>query len=216
MLAFALKRLGDRAAGGADRLAHHLLDDLRLGRPGHRHRRRGRAASRHRGDPQVLRLRPARSPSSISIGSAARCAGDFGRSYTLRQPVADVIFARLPVTMILGACAIAFALVLAIPLGVLAAVRPNSFADRFALTLAVVGQAMPTLLVRADLDPLARRHLAAVAHHRLRQLAELRHAGDRARLLRDAGGDAADACRACWRCSPPTTSARRAPRACGP
>src|SRR4051812_10633334 len=29
--------------------------------------------------------------------------GDFGRSYTLRQPVAEVIFARLPVTMALGA-----------------------------------------------------------------------------------------------------------------
>ena len=75
---------------------------------------------------------------------AGALRGDFGRSYTLRQPVADVIFARLPTTMILGACAIAFALVLAIPLGVLAAVRPNSFADRFALTLAVVGQAMPS------------------------------------------------------------------------
>ena len=75
---------------------------------------------------------------------AGALRGDFGRSYTLRQPVADVIFARLPVTMILGASAIAFALVLAIPLGVLAAVRPNSLVDRFALTLAVVGQAMPT------------------------------------------------------------------------
>jgi peptide/nickel transport system permease protein len=69
--------------------------------------------------------------------------GDFGRSYTLRQPVADVIFERLPVTMILGAAAITFALVLAIPLGVWAAVKPNSLVDRFALTLAVVGQAMP-------------------------------------------------------------------------
>ena len=55
-----------------------------------------------------------------------------------------MIFDRLPVTMILGAAAIAFALLLAIPLGVLAAVRPNSLVDRFALTLAVVGQAMPT------------------------------------------------------------------------
>jgi peptide/nickel transport system permease protein len=69
--------------------------------------------------------------------------GDFGRSYTLRQPVADAIFARLPVTMLLGGSAIAFALVLSIPLGVLAAVRPNSIFDRLALTLAVVGQAMP-------------------------------------------------------------------------
>jgi peptide/nickel transport system permease protein len=75
---------------------------------------------------------------------AGAVRGDFGRSYTLRQPVADVIFARLPVTMILGASAIGFALLLAIPLGVLAAVRPNSLADRLALTLAVIGQAMPT------------------------------------------------------------------------
>ena len=69
--------------------------------------------------------------------------GDLGRSFRLRQPVADVIFQRLPVTMLLGACAIIFALVLAIPLGVLAAVKPNSLFDRAALTLAVIGQAMP-------------------------------------------------------------------------
>jgi peptide/nickel transport system permease protein len=70
--------------------------------------------------------------------------GDLGRSYSLRVPVADVIFERLPTTMLLGACAITFGLTLAIPLGVLAAVKPNSFFDRLALTLAVVGQAMPT------------------------------------------------------------------------
>lgn len=70
--------------------------------------------------------------------------GDLGRSFNLRKPVAEVIFQRLPTTMLLGACAITFALLLAIPLGVLAAVRPNSFLDRFALTLAVVGQAMPS------------------------------------------------------------------------
>jgi peptide/nickel transport system permease protein len=75
---------------------------------------------------------------------AGAVQGDFGRSYTLRQPVADVIFSRLPVTMILGGSAIAFALVLAIPLGVLAAVRPNSIFDRLALSIAVIGQAMPT------------------------------------------------------------------------
>ncbi|MGE3065309.1 MAG: ABC transporter permease [Hyphomicrobiaceae bacterium] len=76
------------------------------------------------------------------LSHAAR--GDFGRSYTLRKPVADVIFERLPVTMILGGAAILFALVLAIPLGVAAAVRPNSIIDRFALVVAVVGQAMPS------------------------------------------------------------------------
>ncbi|MCG8561316.1 MAG: ABC transporter permease [Hyphomicrobiales bacterium] len=70
--------------------------------------------------------------------------GDFGRSHYLRADVADVIFERLPTTMLLGVCALSFALALSIPLGVLAAVRPNSLIDRFALTLSVVGQAMPT------------------------------------------------------------------------
>ncbi len=70
--------------------------------------------------------------------------GDFGQSHYLRQPVAAVIFERLPTTMLLGACALLFALVLSIPLGVLAAIRPNSLIDRAALTLAVIGQAMPT------------------------------------------------------------------------
>jgi len=70
--------------------------------------------------------------------------GNFGRSHYLNEDAATVIFNRLPTTMILGACAMAFALALSIPLGVLAAVHPNSIFDRFALTVAVVGQAMPS------------------------------------------------------------------------
>ena len=70
--------------------------------------------------------------------------GDFGQSHYLKAPVAEVIFERLPTTMLLGACALTFALVLSIPLGVLAAIRPNSLIDRLALTIAVIGQAMPS------------------------------------------------------------------------
>ncbi len=70
--------------------------------------------------------------------------GDFGQSHYLRSPVADVIFERLPTTMLLGLFALTFALALSIPLGVLAAIRPNSLIDRVALTIAVVGQAMPS------------------------------------------------------------------------
>ncbi|MFM9940028.1 MAG: ABC transporter permease [Hyphomicrobiaceae bacterium] len=70
--------------------------------------------------------------------------GNLGQSFNLRKPVSEVIFQRLPTTMLLGACAISFALLLAIPLGVLAAVKPNSLIDRFALGLAVIGQAMPS------------------------------------------------------------------------
>ncbi len=70
--------------------------------------------------------------------------GDLGRSHYLKSEVAEVIFDRLPTTMTLGACALLFALVLSIPLGVLAAMRPNTLIDRFALSLAVVGQALPS------------------------------------------------------------------------
>jgi peptide/nickel transport system permease protein len=70
--------------------------------------------------------------------------GDFGQSHYLKKPVSEVIFERLPTTMLLGLCALVFALTLSIPLGVLAAIRPNSLIDRAALTIAVIGQAMPS------------------------------------------------------------------------
>jgi peptide/nickel transport system permease protein len=70
--------------------------------------------------------------------------GNFGISVYLKVPVAKVIFERAPTTMILGACALTFALLLAIPLGVVAAMYSNTIIDRAALTLAVVGQALPS------------------------------------------------------------------------
>ena len=78
------------------------------------------------------------------VWAARAVQGNFGDSYYLKQPVAGILLERLPVTMTLGALALTFALVLSIPLGVLAAIRPNSLIDRFALTLAVVGQALPS------------------------------------------------------------------------
>lgn len=72
--------------------------------------------------------------------------GDFGRSYFLRTPVADVIAGHFTITIILGLCSIAFALLLSIPMGVLAALRPNTPIDRLALAIAVAGQAVPSFL----------------------------------------------------------------------
>jgi peptide/nickel transport system permease protein len=70
--------------------------------------------------------------------------GDLGVSIYLKQPVIEVIKERAPVTMKLGGIALTFALLLSIPLGVLAAMRPNTIFDRAALTLAVFGQALPS------------------------------------------------------------------------
>ena len=83
------------------------------------------------------------------LASALR--GDLGRSYTLRAPVAEVIAARLPTTMFLAAWALAFALAAGIPLGVVAGANPNTLADRLALALAVVGQALPAFLLALTL-----------------------------------------------------------------
>ena len=70
--------------------------------------------------------------------------GDFGESNYFNQPVEAIIGGRLSVTMTLGGCALAFAVLLGIPMGVLAAVRPNTWVDRVALTISVIGQAMPS------------------------------------------------------------------------
>ncbi|MEJ8474424.1 ABC transporter permease [Roseibium algae] len=74
----------------------------------------------------------------------AAVTGDFGESYYFKLPVASLIAERLSVTMILGVCGISFALLTAVPLGVIAAIRPNSLIDRAALFLSVAGQAMPS------------------------------------------------------------------------
>lgn len=71
-------------------------------------------------------------------------SGDLGRSVYFRVPVSDLIAERLPVTMALGGLALVFAILLSIPLGVVAALRPNSLLDRLCLWIAVFGQAMPS------------------------------------------------------------------------
>jgi peptide/nickel transport system permease protein len=71
-------------------------------------------------------------------------SGDLGDSYYFRMPVTTMLEQRLPITLTLGACALVFALALSLPLGIFAALRPNSWIDRVALTLSVVGQALPS------------------------------------------------------------------------
>ncbi|MBS3652495.1 ABC transporter permease [Pseudaminobacter sp. 19-2017] len=76
------------------------------------------------------------------LGGALRA--DLGDSYRQRRPVVDVVMERLPVTMSLGGLAFAIAILAAIPLGIIAGLRPNSWIDRASLTFALIGQAMPT------------------------------------------------------------------------
>src|SRR5690606_12848815 len=69
------------------------------------------------------------------LGKALRA--DLGDSYRQRRPVTAVIFERLPVTLTLGSLAFGLALLVAIPLGIAAGLRPNSWIDRLALGIAI-------------------------------------------------------------------------------
>jgi ABC-type dipeptide/oligopeptide/nickel transport system permease component len=77
----------------------------------------------------------------IFMGNALR--GDLGVSIRYRQPAADVFFSRLPNTMKIVPATMFVALVLAIPLGILSALRRGSLTDRFSGAIAVLGIATP-------------------------------------------------------------------------
>ncbi|MFT4118808.1 ABC transporter permease [Bradyrhizobium sp.] len=70
--------------------------------------------------------------------------GDLGMSYRQKRPVFAVVGERLPVTLKLGCLAFIIALALSIPLGILAALYQGTWIDRFALALAIMGQAIPS------------------------------------------------------------------------
>ncbi len=73
--------------------------------------------------------------------------GDFGRSVKGQLPVGDIIKERLPYSIRLGAASLLVTLVIALPLGVLAAVNKGSLLDTVAQIIAVLGQSMPMFWV---------------------------------------------------------------------
>lgn len=70
--------------------------------------------------------------------------GDFGRSLTDGQPVLDHILERLPNTLELTMTAVVLAVLIAIPLGVMGALRRGSVIDHVTTGLSVAGVAVPT------------------------------------------------------------------------
>lgn len=73
--------------------------------------------------------------------------GEFGESIRQRVPVADLIVERLPATAELAFWSLLLALVIAIPLGIAAAVKRNSLIDYVASFVAVIGVSIPGFLV---------------------------------------------------------------------
>ncbi len=116
------------------------------------------------GDPAVLFAGPAANADSVAqvrahlgldrslpvqfLGYVADMAhGDLGRSLTTGQPVLTDLMQRLPASLELTAAAILFAVVVAVPLGMLAATREGSPIDHLCRSSVTVAAAFPTFFV---------------------------------------------------------------------
>jgi peptide/nickel transport system permease protein len=84
-------------------------------------------------------------PLAVQYGDwlARLLRGDFGMSVYFKTEVAPLVAQKLGTTLTLGAAAIAVALLISVPLGVLAAIYRQSWIDRLCLAVAVLGQALP-------------------------------------------------------------------------
>jgi peptide/nickel transport system permease protein len=70
--------------------------------------------------------------------------GNLGRSFKYDEPVLDVIINRIPATLELAAASVIIAVIFAIPLGVWAAAKPNSWVDNTGTTFGLFGISMPS------------------------------------------------------------------------
>ena len=70
--------------------------------------------------------------------------GDWGFSFVSRIDVDQLIWQRLPVTIVIIGTSQILALLVALPVGILAAVKPYSWFDRIASTLSFIGFSLPT------------------------------------------------------------------------
>ncbi|MCH7914928.1 MAG: ABC transporter permease, partial [Deltaproteobacteria bacterium] len=74
--------------------------------------------------------------------------GDLGPSYKyLDRTVRDIIISTLPVSALLGILALAFAVIVSFPAGLLAAYYHNSWTDRWCLFLATLGISLPNFIL---------------------------------------------------------------------
>ena len=69
--------------------------------------------------------------------------GALGTSYKTKRPVLDEVMDRLPTTILLSLTSAAFAVFLSIPIGIISAIKQNTWIDNLLMVLALIGVAMP-------------------------------------------------------------------------
>jgi oligopeptide transport system permease protein len=73
--------------------------------------------------------------------------GSFGISTSKGRPVRDIIWQSFPNSLLLGLCALCFAVGIGVPIGVLSAVRRNSWVDWTCMAVAMVGICVPSFTI---------------------------------------------------------------------
>lgn len=73
--------------------------------------------------------------------------GDFGNSFTYQRPVIDILKERLPRTVSISLVSIVFTWIIAIPLGIIAALKKNSVWDYVLTFLSFIGLSLPAFLL---------------------------------------------------------------------
>lgn len=119
---------------------------------------------RFTGDPAVLMVEPGASEADLQairqefgldkpwvvqygvfIANMAR--GDFGMSIYYREPAFELYLQRLPASLLLAAVAMSISLLIGIPIGILSAVRVNSWLDTIGKTFSILGLSLPSFWV---------------------------------------------------------------------
>jgi len=116
--------------------------------------------SRVIGDPVVLLLPPEASPEQrayltkdlgldrplyiqLVVYVAKVMKGDFGHSFRHQESAMKLVFERLPASLYLSFVAVLLAIGVAIPLGIISAIKRGTIIDRIGMTIALFGQSIP-------------------------------------------------------------------------
>mgnify|MGYP001593847790 CR=1 FL=1 len=116
--------------------------------------------SRVIGDPVVLLLPPEASPEQrayltkdlgldrplyiqLVVYVAKVMKGDFGHSFRHQESAMKLVFERLPASLYLSFVAVVLAIGVAIPLGIISAIKRGTIIDRIGMTIALFGQSIP-------------------------------------------------------------------------
>jgi peptide/nickel transport system permease protein len=106
----------------------------------------------------------------IWIGKVVR--GDFGESFFFKKPVAQLIAERVEPTLALATCTLILAVSMAVPLGVVAAWKRDTWIDRFVMGLSVLGFSVPVFVIGYAFIYLFAIHLAWLPVQGYQRIAE--------------------------------------------